>query len=99
MRIISFITDEQVIKTILDHLGLWLIGSRPLAKAHAPHYNDTSRMISIVLSFNQLSSALMNEYRCTVVGARFGTCHIFFDHTPTVRDEICKKAYTTFSHS
>ncbi len=36
MRIISFIEDEQIIKAILDHLGLWLIGSRPPAKAHAP---------------------------------------------------------------
>ena len=36
MRIISFIEDREIIKAILSHLGLWLIRSRPPAKAHAP---------------------------------------------------------------
>jgi hypothetical protein len=36
MRIISSIRDREVVKTILKHHGLWLIRSRPLAKAHAP---------------------------------------------------------------
>jgi len=36
MRIISFIEDREIIKTILQHLDLWLIRSRPPAKAHAP---------------------------------------------------------------
>jgi hypothetical protein len=36
MRIISSIEDQEVIKTILNHLGLWLIRSRPPVKAHAP---------------------------------------------------------------
>ena len=36
MRIISTIEDQEVIKIILSHLGLWLVGSRPRAKAHAP---------------------------------------------------------------
>jgi hypothetical protein len=36
MRIISSIEDREIIKTILQHLGLWLIRSRPPAKAHAP---------------------------------------------------------------
>jgi hypothetical protein len=36
MRIIRFIDDREVIKTILNHLGLWFIGSRPPATAHAP---------------------------------------------------------------
>ena len=36
MRIISTIEDQEVIKIILNHLGLWLIGPRPRAKAHAP---------------------------------------------------------------
>lgn len=35
MRIISSIEDQEVVKTILKHLGLWLIRSRPPAKAHA----------------------------------------------------------------
>ncbi len=30
MRIISFIEDQEVIKTILKHLGLWLVKSRPI---------------------------------------------------------------------
>lgn len=36
MRIISFIEDREIIKTILSYLGLWLIRSKPPAKAHAP---------------------------------------------------------------
>ena len=36
MRIISTIEDQEVIKSILNHLGLWITGSRPRAKAHAP---------------------------------------------------------------
>jgi len=36
MRIISFIEDREVIKAILKHLGLWLVKSRPIPKAHAP---------------------------------------------------------------
>jgi hypothetical protein len=30
------IEDRKVVKTILNHLGLWLIRSRSPAKAHAP---------------------------------------------------------------
>jgi hypothetical protein len=36
MQIIGFIEGEEVIKAILERLGLWLIRSRPPAKAHAP---------------------------------------------------------------
>jgi hypothetical protein len=36
MRIISAIEDQEVIKSILNHLGLRVAGSRPRAKAHAP---------------------------------------------------------------
>jgi hypothetical protein len=36
MRVISEITDEGIIKAILKHLGLWLVKSRPMPKAHAP---------------------------------------------------------------
>ena len=37
MRIISFIEDEEVIKKILKHLGLWDIKARPpLKRANAP---------------------------------------------------------------
>jgi len=33
---ISFIEDREVIKTILKHLGLWLVKSRPTPKTNAP---------------------------------------------------------------
>jgi hypothetical protein len=36
MRIISFIEDQEVIQTILRHLGFWDCRSRPPAKAHTP---------------------------------------------------------------
>jgi hypothetical protein len=36
MRIISFIEDGHLIRTILEHLGLWLKRSRPPPKIHAP---------------------------------------------------------------
>jgi len=36
MRIISFIEDQEVIKTILKHLGIWLVRSRPPPPIHAP---------------------------------------------------------------
>ncbi len=36
MRIISWIEDEEVIKKILKHLGLWLPKRSPPPKANAP---------------------------------------------------------------
>ena len=36
MRIISFIEDRQVIRAILEHLGIWLVRSRPPPKIHDP---------------------------------------------------------------
>ncbi|MDO8722690.1 MAG: transposase [Syntrophales bacterium] len=36
MKIISSIEDQEVIKTILKHLGIWLVRSRPPPKIHAP---------------------------------------------------------------
>ena len=36
MRIISFIEDQEVIRKILEHLGLWLAKTRPQPKANAP---------------------------------------------------------------
>jgi hypothetical protein len=35
MRIISFIEDGHLIRTILEHLGLWLARARPPPKIHA----------------------------------------------------------------
>jgi hypothetical protein len=40
MRIISSIEDQEVITAILKHLSLWLIRSRPSAKAHAPPWSQ-----------------------------------------------------------
>jgi hypothetical protein len=39
MRIISFIEDEEVIRKILKHLGLWEVKQRPPPRAKAPAGN------------------------------------------------------------
>jgi len=36
LRVISSIKDPSVIRVILDHLGIWLVRSRPLPKIHDP---------------------------------------------------------------
>jgi hypothetical protein len=36
MRILSFIENEEVIKKILKHLGLWEVKARPPPRANAP---------------------------------------------------------------
>ncbi len=36
MKILSFIEDEEIIKKILKHLGLWDVKQRPPSKANAP---------------------------------------------------------------
>jgi hypothetical protein len=36
MRVIAFIEDQEVIRKILTHLGLWQIKARPRPVAHAP---------------------------------------------------------------
>jgi len=38
MRVISAIDDRQVILAILEHLGLWLVRSRPPPKIHDPPF-------------------------------------------------------------
>jgi hypothetical protein len=45
MRVISSIEDPVVILAILEHLGLWLVRSRPPPKIHDPpaHTDDTGR--------------------------------------------------------
>jgi hypothetical protein len=35
MRIISFIDDSEIIKKILNHLGLWEVGRKPPARANS----------------------------------------------------------------
>ncbi len=34
--VISLIEDQEVIKTILKHLGLWLVTRKPQPRANAP---------------------------------------------------------------
>ena len=42
MRIISFIEDQEIIKKILKHLGLWLVKKIPSPRANAPpHITET----------------------------------------------------------
>ncbi len=36
MRFINFIEDQEVIKTIFKHLGLWLVKGKPPPMANAP---------------------------------------------------------------
>jgi hypothetical protein len=36
MRIIGFIEDQEVIKNILKHMGLWLPKTRPQPRANGP---------------------------------------------------------------
>jgi hypothetical protein len=43
MRIIGFIEDGQVIRAILEHLGVWLVRSRPPPKIHDPPVYGTGR--------------------------------------------------------
>ncbi len=38
MKVISFIEDQEVVKKILKHLGLWGLKSKPPPKANAPPY-------------------------------------------------------------
>ena len=61
MRILSFIQDREVIRTILKHLGLWLVKSRPIPKAHAPpaRNQDGSGQARYVL--DRFSQVLMND--------------------------------------
>jgi hypothetical protein len=49
MRIISSIEAPSVIKPILNHLGIWLIGSRPPPKifAHQHYLNPNPLVITL----------------------------------------------------
>jgi hypothetical protein len=42
MRIVSSIEDPSVIRDILNHLGLWLVRSRPLPKIHDPPTSESA---------------------------------------------------------
>jgi hypothetical protein len=36
MRIIAFIEDDQLVKKILEHLGLWQVKRKPPPRANPP---------------------------------------------------------------
>ena len=55
MRIISFVEGREVIQTILKHLGLWLVKSSPLPKAHAaPSGNVMDRFSQLAMNDDSL---------------------------------------------
>jgi len=54
MRVISFIEDEEVIKKILKHLGLWEVKPRPPPKAIGSQKNHE---YSIDYSVSQLPAS------------------------------------------
>jgi hypothetical protein len=58
MRIIAFIEDEEVIKKILKHLGLWQIKARPppraIGAAKNPEYHIDSSFSQLPVSDNNL---------------------------------------------
>jgi hypothetical protein len=39
MKVLSFIGDEEVIRKILQHLGLWEVKASPPPRANAPSSN------------------------------------------------------------
>ncbi|MBC8434219.1 MAG: hypothetical protein H8D96_20105 [Desulfobacterales bacterium] len=48
MRVIAFIEDEDVIKKILKHLGLWEVKHKPSPRANAPPFiSDSYPMPSV----------------------------------------------------
>ncbi len=58
MRILSVIEDQEVIKTILKHLGLWLVTRKPEPRANAP-----PREFQIDYSDAQIPPAAESLYR------------------------------------
>ena len=52
MRILAFIEDEEVIKKILKHLGLWEVKARP-----PPRVNPSPPNIHIDYSYSQVPTS------------------------------------------
>ncbi|MEI6608272.1 MAG: transposase [Deltaproteobacteria bacterium] len=52
MWVISAIDDRQVIRTILEHLGLWLVKSRPSPKIHDPSIREYAAADLQILPLN-----------------------------------------------
>ena len=42
MEIINFIENAEVICAILEHLGIWLVRSRPPPRIHAPPTSESA---------------------------------------------------------
>ena len=66
MRIVAFIEDEEVIKKILKHLGLWEPKARPPPKLKAPsetiYLDDSESQISSPDSFYAHPDYPMDSY-------------------------------------
>jgi len=58
LRVISFITDPQVVRKILEHLGLWLVNARPVPRAHSPPLPHGPSDVN----FSQLPVSYENEF-------------------------------------
>jgi hypothetical protein len=43
MKVISFITDSEVIRKILEHPGLWLANLFPTRPSRATHYSGADQ--------------------------------------------------------
>jgi len=64
MRVISAIDDGQVIRAILEHLGLWLVRSRPPPKIHAPpggHDGVVSPYVAADLQIQPLNDTIYGD--------------------------------------
>ena len=66
MRIIAFIEDDEVIKKILKHLGLWEVKKRPPPKAtgppKAPEYSIDYSVSQLPASDNLSRASGSNDY-------------------------------------
>ena len=70
MRIISAIDDHQVIRAILEHLGIWLVKARPPPKIHDPPIRKYAVAFGGGMLRKHAGSATYprNEYADTIYG-------------------------------
>lgn len=66
MRVISFIEDGQVIRAILEHLGLWLARARPPPKIHAPP--EIEYPVDVFLSHTSADTHLHGQAQDEIYG-------------------------------
>ena len=55
MRIIAFIEDEQLVKKILKHLGLWDVKRKPTPRANSPPSE-------VIIIYDETSSPSADDY-------------------------------------